>query len=101
MPTISEVWPVFLDKSRIAAEHHVEVGGMADTLTDMLSAVTADPNGFVALLREAPVDGIEILSPFFEEIAELPDSRPWLEAIREAIDGKGNEIALHEINKLL
>ena len=101
IPTIAEVWPVFLDKSRIAAEHRVEVGGMTDTLTDMLDAVVSDPDGFISLLKEAPVDGVEILSPFFEEIAELPDSRKWLEAIHDAIKGRANDIAMQEIRRLL
>lgn len=101
MATIAEVWPVFLDKSRIALKHKIEVGGMTQTLTEMMDALIADPDGFVELLREAPVDGIDFLSPFFEDIADLPNSRPWLEAIRDAIKDRASADSMDEIEILL
>lgn len=101
MKSIKEVWPIFLDKSRVAWENRIEVGGMTETVGDFCDAIEADPDGFVELVRMTDSEGIMFLMPFFEEIADLPDSIKWLIKIQEAIRDKGSDSDRAEIDKLI
>lgn len=101
MKTIAEVWPVFQDKMRIAFRTHQEVCRMSDTIKDMIDAFVDDPDGFIELLETLPCEEIDFVFPFFEDIADLPDSRHWLEGIRDATSGRASETSMHAINILL